>query len=34
MMQIGFDYHENLTAEKVDEVIEKCRSGQLSNGVR
>jgi len=34
MMQIGFDYYENLTTEKVDEVIEKCRSGQLSNGVR
>jgi len=34
MMQIGFDYHENLTPEKVDELIEKCRNGQLSNGVR
>ncbi len=34
MMQIGFDYYENLTTEKVDELIEKCRSGQLSNGVR
>jgi NADH-quinone oxidoreductase subunit E len=34
MMQIGFDYYENLTAEKVDDIIEKCRAGQLGNGVR
>lgn len=34
MMQIGFDYYENLTTEKVDELIEKCKSGELSNGVR
>lgn len=34
MLQIGFDYYENLTTEKVDEIIEKCRSGQMSNGVR
>jgi NADH-quinone oxidoreductase subunit E len=34
MMQIGFDFHENLTTEKVDELIDKCRSGELSNGVR
>jgi NADH-quinone oxidoreductase subunit E len=34
MMQIGFDFHENLTNEKVDELIEKCKSGELSNGVR
>ncbi|HEX8708730.1 MAG TPA: NADH-quinone oxidoreductase subunit NuoE [Pyrinomonadaceae bacterium] len=34
MLQIGFDFHENLTPEKVDELIEQCRSGQLSNGVR
>ena len=34
MMQIGFDYYENLTTEKVDEIIEQCRSGQLNNGVR
>jgi hypothetical protein len=33
-MQIGFDYYENLTAEKVDDIIEKCRAGQLGNGVR
>jgi NADH:ubiquinone oxidoreductase subunit E len=34
MMQIGFDYYENLTAERVDELIEKCKNGALSNGVR
>jgi len=34
MMQLGFDYYENLTEEKVDEIIDKCRSGELSNGVR
>ncbi len=34
MMQIGFDYYENLTPEKVDELIERCRNNQLSNGVR
>ena len=34
MMQIGFDYYENLTTDKVDELIEKCKSGELSNGVR
>ena len=34
MMQIGFDYYENLTTERVDELIEKCKAGGLSNGVR
>ncbi len=34
MMQIGFDYHENLTTEKVDGIIENCRVGRMSNGVR
>ena len=34
MMQIGFDYYENLTTEKVDEIIDRCRSGELPNGVR
>jgi NADH-quinone oxidoreductase subunit E len=34
MMQVGFDYYENLTAEKVDDIIERCKSGQLGNGVR
>ena len=33
-MQVGFDYYENLTPEKVDEIIDKCRAGQLPNGVR
>ena len=34
MMQIGFDYYENLTPEKVDDIIERCRDGQIANGVR
>ena len=34
MMQIGFDYYENLTDEKVDEILDRCQSGELSNGVR
>lgn len=34
MMQIGFDYYENLSPEKTDEIIEECRNGQISNGVR
>lgn len=34
MLQIGFDYYENLTPEKVDDIIEGCRSGKLSSGVR
>lgn len=34
MMQVGFDYYENLSTDKVDEIIEKCRKGELSNGVR
>lgn len=25
MMQIGFDYHEDLTAEKVDKILSECR---------
>ena len=25
MMQIGFDYHEDLTAEKVDKILESCQ---------
>ena len=24
MMQIGFDYHENLTREKIDKILEEC----------
>jgi len=27
MMQINFDYHENLTAAKVDEILGRCRDG-------
>ena len=34
MMQVGFDYYEDLTAEKVDEIIERCRRGEMGNGVR
>ncbi len=34
MMQVGFDYYENLTDEKVDDIIDKCKSGEISNGVR
>lgn len=29
MMQIGKFYHENLTTEKVDEILELCRQGAL-----
>lgn len=25
MMQIGYDFHEDLTVEKVDEILEKCQ---------
>ncbi|HEX8723167.1 MAG TPA: NAD(P)H-dependent oxidoreductase subunit E [Pyrinomonadaceae bacterium] len=34
MMQIGFDYYENLTEQVVDEIIDKCSRGELPNGVR
>jgi NADH-quinone oxidoreductase E subunit len=34
MMQIGFDYYENLTAEKVEEILDQCSRGELPNGVR
>jgi len=30
MMQIGKFYHENLTIEKIDEIIELCREGALA----
>jgi len=30
MMQIGNFYHENLTIEKVDEIIDLCREGALT----
>ncbi len=32
MMQLGKFYHENLTTEKVDEIIELCRQGVLNIG--
>jgi NADH-quinone oxidoreductase E subunit len=34
MMQIGFDYFENLTAEKVDEILDACERGELRLQVR
>lgn len=30
MMQLGKFYHENLTTEKVDEILELCRQGSIS----
>ncbi len=30
MMQLGKFYHENLTKEKVDEILELCRQGSLA----
>ena len=33
MLQVGFDYHENLTTEKVDELLERCRSGEYRHTV-
>jgi NADH-quinone oxidoreductase E subunit len=33
MMQIGFDYHENLTTEKVDELLDRCASGEYHHTV-
>lgn len=30
MMQLGKFYHENLTKQKVDEIIELCRAGQIA----
>lgn len=30
MMQLGKFYHENLTTEKVDEILELCREGQIA----
>ncbi len=30
MLQLGKFYHENLTTEKVDEILELCRQGQLA----
>jgi NADH-quinone oxidoreductase subunit E len=33
MLQIGFDFHENLTTEKVDELIDRCTSGEYQHTV-
>lgn len=33
MLQIGFDYHENLTTAKVDELIDRCMSGEYQHTV-
>ena len=30
MMQLGKFYHENLTKEKVDDILELCRQGQIA----
>ena len=30
MMQLGKFYHEHLTKEKVDEILELCRQGQIA----
>lgn len=30
MMQLGKFYHENLTTDKVDEILELCRQGQIA----
>jgi hypothetical protein len=28
MLQLGFDYHENLTEAMVDELLDRCQSGE------
>jgi NADH-quinone oxidoreductase E subunit len=33
MLQVGFDYHENLTTAKVDELIDRCMSGEYRHAV-
>jgi NADH-quinone oxidoreductase subunit E len=33
MLQVGFDYHENLTTEKVDELLERCQRGEYQHTV-
>jgi NADH-quinone oxidoreductase subunit E len=30
MLQLGKFYHENLTIEKVDEILDLCRQGQIA----
>ena len=32
MMQLGKFYHENLTIEKVDEILDLCREGAIDLG--
>lgn len=34
MLQLGVDYHENLTPEKVDELLERCRRDEYEFKVR
>src|SRR5215211_2026024 len=33
MLQVGFDYHENLTTAKVDELLDRCESGEYRHEV-
>jgi NADH-quinone oxidoreductase subunit E len=33
MLQLGFDFHENLTTEKVDELIDRCASDEYRHTV-
>jgi NADH-quinone oxidoreductase subunit E len=33
MLQLGFDYHENLTTAKVDELIDRCTAGEYRHTV-
>ena len=33
MLQLGFDYHENLTEAKVDELLDSCRRGEYQPAV-
>lgn len=33
MLQLNLDYHENLTAEKVDEILDACERGEYHFGV-
>jgi NADH-quinone oxidoreductase subunit E len=33
MLQLGFDFHENLTTEKVDELIDRCNRDEYQHAV-
>ncbi|HEV7842661.1 MAG TPA: NAD(P)H-dependent oxidoreductase subunit E, partial [Pyrinomonadaceae bacterium] len=33
MLQVGFDYHENLTTEKVDKLLDSCQRGEYQPAV-